>query len=161
MALVLLTALGFISLQLHAPNLPTGTLVPPHLGEVIKKCRALHTPAGVDEALFHKRTHSDRFVPGTKPTLIRNARIWTGNSNGTEVINGSILLDRGMIKALGRVPHISAEGPYKDLVVVDANGAWVTPGSEHMLSLAVFNPHECPYSRRRPLAHWRCVLTCT
>lgn len=134
-AFALLATISLITTSFWSPAPPSSATVPRHLGEIIKKCRALQTPAGVDSEQFHKRTHSDRFVPGTKPVLIRNARIWTGNQNGTEVLHGSILIDKGLIKAVGKLPRIQADGPYEGLVVVDAKGAWVTPGSESLLDV--------------------------
>ncbi|KAH8080277.1 carbohydrate esterase family 9 protein [Cristinia sonorae] len=76
---------------------------------------------------FHKRTQSDRFAVGTKPVLLKNAKVWTGNDNGTEVLDADILLDKGLIKGIG---HVRGEtlAMYQDLQVVDVKGAWVTPG---------------------------------
>ncbi|KIY71223.1 carbohydrate esterase family 9 protein [Cylindrobasidium torrendii FP15055 ss-10] len=100
--------------------------VPAHAEETLARCEALHKPAGPPDN-FHDRTQSDRFVPGTPPTLIKNARIWTGLHNGTEVIEGDVLLDGGLIVGVG---HFSSGEltAYGSLKVVDAAGAWVTPG---------------------------------
>jgi imidazolonepropionase-like amidohydrolase len=62
--------------------------------------------------------------------LIKNAKIWTGKKNGTQVIDSDILLDKGIIKSIG---HLDVAGDLlssysRDLVIVDAEGAWVTPG---------------------------------
>jgi hypothetical protein len=103
--------------------------IPPHAEALLAKCAALNEGAG-PPANFWKRSHSDRFVPGTKPLLIRNARIWTGAQNGTEVIQGSVLLENGLIRTISRGHTPIPRGPYKDLEVVDVGGAWVTPGSE-------------------------------
>ncbi|KAJ7512471.1 hypothetical protein B0H11DRAFT_1844256 [Mycena galericulata] len=90
---------------------------------IVAQCSALHlTPGPPDN--FHARTQSDRFVEGTKPTLIRNASIWTGLDDGNEVVHGDILIDKGLIKKVGSVDVSS----YKDVVVLDAAGAWVSPG---------------------------------
>ncbi|KAJ7484418.1 carbohydrate esterase family 9 protein [Mycena latifolia] len=67
---------------------------------------------------------SDRFVEGTKPTLIRNASIWTGRDDGNEVVYGDVLIDKGLIKKVGSV-DLNA---YSDVVVLDAAGSWVSPG---------------------------------
>ncbi|KAM5544023.1 hypothetical protein V8D89_002640, partial [Ganoderma adspersum] len=65
-------------------------------------------------------------VTGTKPTLIKNATIWTGGDNGLEVLHGDILLDRGLIKQIGQIdPGSFAQG---SVYTVDANGKWVSPG---------------------------------
>lgn len=101
--------------------------VPLHAAETISKCRALNeTPAPPKD--FHNRTVSDRFVPGTRPVLIRNATIWTGNIDGHEVIKGDILLDKGIIKQVGKVNSKVLDAYGSDLLFVDANGSWVTPG---------------------------------
>lgn len=49
--------------------------------------------------------------------------------NGLEILNGDVLLENGLIKDVGVIDtgllnRIRAE----DLVTVDANGAWVSPG---------------------------------
>ncbi|KAJ7931230.1 carbohydrate esterase family 9 protein [Mycena leptocephala] len=75
---------------------------------------------------FHSRTESDRFVKGTKPTIIRNATIWTGLDDGKEVIQGDILIDKGLIK---KVWSDSVDlRSYANVEVLDAAGAWVSPG---------------------------------
>ncbi|KAG6849822.1 hypothetical protein H0H93_004631, partial [Arthromyces matolae] len=98
----------------------------PQAPTIIAQCRA--TRAKVNTGVnFHARVESDRFAPGTKPTLIKRARIWTGANNGTEVVYGDILLAKGLIKSVGHFYGI--ENFYgDDLVVIDAKGAWVTPG---------------------------------
>ncbi|KAG6900265.1 hypothetical protein C0993_000718 [Termitomyces sp. T159_Od127] len=73
------------------------------------------------------RSQSDRFVHGTKPVLIKRAKIWTGTKNGTEVIHGDILLDKGLIKSVGHLYGLH-DIYGSDLVVVDAKDGWVTPG---------------------------------
>jgi hypothetical protein len=105
-----------------------GTRVPLHAAATLARCRALDVKPG-PPADFHRRVRSDRFVPGTKPVLLRNARIWTGERNGTEVVKGSILLGNGIIQAIGGVPE-RLLAPWEDLEVYDLDGAWVTPGSE-------------------------------
>ncbi|KIJ61349.1 hypothetical protein HYDPIDRAFT_116118 [Hydnomerulius pinastri MD-312] len=82
---------------------------------------------------FHQRTHSDRFDPDTPATLIRRAKIWTGNENGTEIIHGDILLENGLIVDIGHI-HKSTIKKYKHLEVVDVHNAWVTPGIVDMHS---------------------------
>lgn len=76
---------------------------------------------------FLSREESDRFEPGTNATLIRNCIIFTGKNNGTEVINGDILLDKGIIKGLGKISgRIIDNTP--NLTIINAKRAWVTPG---------------------------------
>ncbi|KAL0577323.1 hypothetical protein V5O48_004679, partial [Marasmius crinis-equi] len=96
--------------------------------EHLQRCRTLQVAPGPPSD-FQSRQESDRFVPGTKPTLIKDAKIWTGTENGTQVIQGDILLDKGLIKAIGAIPK-SVLSRYDDdeLVTVDARRRWVTPG---------------------------------
>jgi hypothetical protein len=107
---------------------------PLHAEQILTRCAPLKISAG-PPAGFHDRTQSDRFVRGTKPTLLHNARIWTGESNGTQVLRGDIFIDQGIIRGVGNV-NLSAFGLEIDamvargeLDVVDVRGAWVTPGS--------------------------------
>lgn len=90
------------------------------------RCKYLRTPAGPPTSFYH-RTQSDRYVDGTKAVLLRNAKIWTSRVNGTEVIHGDLLLDQGIVKAVGRVPRAMLLG-MSDVETVDLHGAWVTPG---------------------------------
>ena len=92
----------------------------------LSRCSALKTNQAADR--FAERSSSDRFVPGTKPILIKGARVWTGEKNGTEVVNGDVLLDKGIIQGVGRFAAGSLAAYGDDLVVIDANGAWITPG---------------------------------
>lgn len=93
--------------------------------DILNQCGYIKTPAG-PPVNFHARSQSDRFSPEAKPTLIRNATIWTSGYNGTEVIQGDLLLLKGLIRAAGAVSPSLFRG--LDIEVVDANGAWVTPG---------------------------------
>jgi imidazolonepropionase-like amidohydrolase len=77
---------------------------------------------------FHKRSESDRFAHGTKPVLIQRGTIWTGLKNGTEVIRGDILLDKGIIKSVGHLHRGALEVYGSDIVVIDAKYAWITAG---------------------------------
>ncbi|KAJ7255303.1 carbohydrate esterase family 9 protein [Mycena rebaudengoi] len=95
------------------PNSPRIETLPINAAEIVNKCRSLHlTPGPPDD--FHTRTQSDRFVEGTKATLIRNASIWTGLDSGNEVVLWG--------PAFGQGDHP------EDLVILDAAGAWVSPG---------------------------------
>ena len=76
---------------------------------------------------FHSREESDRFEPGTNATLIRNCVIFTGKDNGTEVIHGDILLDKGVIKGIGKISGRVIDNT-PNLTIINANHAWVTPG---------------------------------
>ncbi|KAI0710591.1 carbohydrate esterase family 9 protein [Earliella scabrosa] len=107
------------------------TSVPIHATEILEKCRLLQVPPGPPPD-FHARTKSDRFVPGTKPTLITNATIWTGGQDGLEVVHGDILLDRGIIQQIYSLDGSSRDrydNYYTESVTrIDAQGKWVSPG---------------------------------
>ncbi|TRM69894.1 hypothetical protein BD626DRAFT_422385 [Schizophyllum amplum] len=108
--------------------------VPIHAQQTLDKCRNLHTKPGPPPD-FNLRTESDRFVPGTKATLLRNATIWTGRVDGLEIIKGDLLLDKGSIKGLGVVDAgVLAQYSAADLNTIDAEGAWVSPGIVDMHS---------------------------
>jgi hypothetical protein len=118
---------------------------PPHAHTTLVRCAALHArPEPPADA--HSRRVSDRFERGTRPHFIRvrarwgtrlvgrladsarqNATIWTGGDAGREVVVGDVLLDQGLVVAVGAVGGAALEG-LDDLVVIDAGRAWVTPG---------------------------------
>ncbi|KAJ3788928.1 hypothetical protein GGU10DRAFT_409044 [Lentinula aff. detonsa] len=100
--------------------------VPIDADQIIQKCANLDVIPGPPSD-FYARKESDRYVPGTEPTLIKNATIWTGNVDGLEVIAGDLLLDKGMISAVGEVPAHVLNG-FHHLSIIDANGSWVSPG---------------------------------
>ncbi|EKM59751.1 uncharacterized protein PHACADRAFT_181721 [Phanerochaete carnosa HHB-10118-sp] len=100
--------------------------VPAHAGQILRQCASLKaTPKPPHD--FHTRAQSDRFEPGTRPTLIKNARVWTGARNGTETVKGDVLLEGGVVKGIGYIPQTLLNN-LKDPATVEANGAWVTPG---------------------------------
>lgn len=111
---------GGFTLGFDVQRVPIGAQV------ILAECDAL-TDAPGPAASFHEREESDRFEPGTKSTLIRDARIWTGEQNGTVEIRGDIFLEKGIIKAIGQVPRYLYANR-KDVVKVHAEGKWVTPG---------------------------------
>ncbi|KAJ3769241.1 hypothetical protein FB446DRAFT_227416 [Lentinula raphanica] len=102
--------------------------IPINAQQILQKCANLNVIPGPPPD-FYSRTESDRYVPKTRPTLIKNATIWTGNVDGLEVVLGDLLLDRGIIQAVGQVP-VNVLNAYElgGLDVVDANGSWVSPG---------------------------------
>lgn len=123
---VVLSVLVYFTLQhrLGRPvQLPAAVIT--RRSRILERCKYISTPAGPPPN-FHARTHSDRYVPGTRPLWLKNAKLWTGAFNGTEVIYGDVLLDKGLIQAVGYIPPELLSR--SDLRVVDANGAWVTPG---------------------------------
>ncbi|GAA5909922.1 hypothetical protein JCM8208_000990 [Rhodotorula glutinis] len=112
---------GVRPLSLLAPNERTAWLT-----EVVDRCEELHTLPGVPES-FSSRNASDRFALGTSPTLIRNATIWTGQDDGKQILyNADVLLDRGLVIKIGE--DIRLESGDSHTQVVDAHGAWLTPG---------------------------------
>lgn len=101
-------------------------LVPSNAQDILRRCRQLNVTPGPPKD-FNLRTASDRYEPGTATVLLKNATIWTGRSSGTEVIQGDLLLHKGIIKAVGDV--ILSDLPCCEAVeVIDLHGAWVTPG---------------------------------
>lgn len=102
-------------------------LSPAFKSNVLSKCRALSLIPG-PPPLFNNRTASERFVKGTKPVLIKGAKIWTGRVQGMEVVSGDVLLDGGIIKAVGIVEDGLVRSYGEELVTVDVKGTWVTPG---------------------------------
>jgi imidazolonepropionase-like amidohydrolase len=59
--------------------------------------------------------------------------IWTGARNGTEIVYGDVLLDRGLVVAVGYIPPSLLDGVRQlsgttEIRVEDLGGAWVTPG---------------------------------
>ncbi|KAI0779702.1 hypothetical protein C8Q74DRAFT_1447183 [Fomes fomentarius] len=92
---------------------------------ILGKCRSLQLKPGPPSD-FHSRAYSDRYQPGTEALLIRNATVWTGNFNGSEVLRGDVFLDKGIIKAV-RNP-LGAYLSSSKVNAIDAKGAWLTPG---------------------------------
>ena len=53
--------------------------------------------------------------------LVRNATIWSGVLDGTQVIHGDVLLDKGIIKHVGALPA-EALSKLRDVHVIEAEG---------------------------------------
>jgi hypothetical protein len=114
-------------------SVPTNTKT--HRAALLSKCANIHIPAGPLPS-FRTATRvgegSDRWVAGTPPTLLRNAKIWTGARNGTEVVYGDVLLDKGLIVAVGYIPPtllaVAKASGGGDVRVLDVAGKWITPG---------------------------------
>lgn len=94
-------------------------------------CNYIQRPAG-PAFNFASRRESNRFEPGTPPTFIRNVRIWTGENDGNEVIDGDVLVDKGIIRSVGRIPMSMLNDVQSEwngsVNSIDAGGAWLTPG---------------------------------
>ncbi|KAH7876489.1 carbohydrate esterase family 9 protein [Lentinula edodes] len=132
LAFSLLVACGYAGLftaYTTSRGADTRVKVPINAHEIIRKCAHLNDIPGPPPS-FGSRKESDRYVPETKPTWIKNATIWTGNIDGLEVIlEGDLFLDKGIIKAVGKVPaQILSAYDHDYLSVIDANGSWVSPG---------------------------------
>lgn len=115
----------FLTFQLpsfrHYRGYATAIAVPP-------QCLSLRASLEPSPAFIASRTvvGSDRYVEGTPPVLIHNAKILTGARNGTEVVFGDVLLDNGLVVAVGYIPHALTLLP--NLQVIDAGGKWISPG---------------------------------
>ncbi|KAH9176442.1 carbohydrate esterase family 9 protein [Lactarius sanguifluus] len=133
---LIITLAVLTSLQLYLISISFPTLfrrasrLPLHAEHSLARCASLNIAAG-PPANFHDRSESDRFVADTKPTLLHNARIWTGENNGTEILHGDVFIDKGIIQGVGNIDlrafGLDADG-FAELNVVDVHGAWVTPG---------------------------------
>lgn len=116
-----------------------------HRSQLQAICKSIRTPAGPPQSFnTAARTVNDRFVPGTPPVLLRNAKIWTGARNGTEIVYGDVLLDRGLVVAVGYIPPSLLDGVRQssrsEVRVEDVGGAWITPGLVDLHShLGVFS----------------------
>ncbi|KAF8886873.1 hypothetical protein CPB84DRAFT_1787269 [Gymnopilus junonius] len=115
------------------PNSRPIQAVRAHRAELVAKCHDIRTPAGPPSSFStanRVREGSDRWVPGTPPTLIRNSKIWTGGRNGTEVVFGDVLLDKGLVVAVGYIPQSLLDQAKRsgEVNVLDAGGKWITPG---------------------------------
>ncbi|KAI0371545.1 composite domain of metallo-dependent hydrolase [Pilatotrama ljubarskyi] len=128
-------AVSLIALTLCASYIPLLTAsfrerqsaqrVPLAAQDILRRCAGLRAVPG-PLTNFLARDRSDRFEPGTRATLIKNVTLWTGARNGTEIVYGDILLDKGLVRGIGDIPEsLYAE---HDTDVVDAKGGWVTPG---------------------------------
>ncbi len=76
------------------------------------------------------------------PTLIRNVRIWTGEKDGDEVIDGDVLIDKGIIKSVGKIPMSLFDERNGSVKLVRRGRSVVDPGP-----------------RRLAFAYWRWVST--
>lgn len=127
--LVALGSLGFLVYNaLSLPHIPKSRPLPPDALSALSKCKSLKIKPGPPDS-FWSRTESERWEPGTPPTLLQNATIWTGGNNGDEIVLGDVLLDKGMIKAVGRIPPALLDAVGSKLVVKNVQGAWVSPGT--------------------------------
>ena len=126
LALLTFCVLG-THIHLTRPTLNQTIRLPVNADAIRSRCENLKLVPG-PPPMFNNRSASDRFVPGTKPVLIKNATIWTGRIDGLEIIKGELLLENGLIKAFGHIPKKMVDKLDGDFLTVDVYGAWVTPG---------------------------------
>ncbi|PCH40798.1 hypothetical protein WOLCODRAFT_24274 [Wolfiporia cocos MD-104 SS10] len=100
--------------------------VPINAQQILSQCAALREVPG-PPANFMARETSDRFENDTRPVLIKNAKLWTGARNGSEIVYGDVFMDRGIVKRIGYIPEATYAN-VEEMEIVEANGAWVTPG---------------------------------
>jgi len=135
---LLLFAVLHLAVQL--PHLSQGwheSNVPLRAAETLARCRALNSKPGPPPT-FSSRVQSDRFQEGTKPILIRNATIWTGRLNGSDVVLGDVYLDKGIVKALGQLDSTFLQNIHsQDIEVLDVQ---VSP-STFVLFIAMGHPN--------------------
>ncbi|KAG7096767.1 hypothetical protein E1B28_004178 [Marasmius oreades] len=104
------------------------------LQTVLQRCETLRIkPDGLmpnfTETHTSNRVHHREIV---KSIVISNATIFTGIKDGN-IVRGEILLENGVVRAIGQhVPRDLVQAGHAS--VVDAQGAWVTPG----LGVSVF-----------------------
>ncbi|KAK8854942.1 hypothetical protein IAR55_003681 [Kwoniella newhampshirensis] len=111
-----------------SPKPPSGPL-PKFIEEGIKQCEIIARPPPNPKPFDSKRTHSDRFVKGTKPTWLKNGTVWTGESDGTEILYGAdVYIDGGVVRKIGKEEDVAELVRGKEYDEVELNGAWVTPG---------------------------------
>ncbi|KAF6816612.1 carbohydrate esterase family 9 protein [Colletotrichum plurivorum] len=102
----------------------------------LETCARLHhKPA---DPIGHGRTRNERYVDGHRPTLIRNATVWTGepaeDSGNFTWITADVFIEHGLIKQVSSaIPIDSLPG---DVLVYDAKGRPLTSGIIDMHSHA-------------------------
>lgn len=126
---------GHADANVHAP--------PANSRSILETCASLNSVPGVPGDYAESRIESDRFEHGTPAIWLRNASIWTGNPAEPVIHGGDVLLARGLIKFVGtsglltrskvasllrESAELDAKPHLDDLKIVEANGAWVTPG---------------------------------
>ncbi|KAL5606089.1 hypothetical protein BROUX41_006141 [Berkeleyomyces rouxiae] len=144
-----LACVGFIAYaqyrQIYSSITPSSTpLSMEKLSDSLAKCTQLKTkptnPTGPG------RERNSRYIEGHKPTLIKNAWVWTGepaegtspeaarNGTGFEWIHADVFVQHGLIKRVSS--EISAASLPEDVLVFDAGGRPLTAGIIDMHSHA-------------------------
>lgn len=122
---------------------PSSTLSIDKLQQDHALCAALRKkPVDVAEA----RDYNKRWIEGTKPLLIRNATVWTGEpvagtseedsraGKGWSWITSDVFVDKGLILQVG--PNIASASLPSDTEVFEAGGRMLTAGIVDMHSHA-------------------------
>lgn len=131
---------------------------PVNAQEILCRCAALKATPVVPQT-FRSRKESERYEYGNNATLIRDATIFTGRDSGQEIVRGDILLDRGVIKGIGRIPARTIDQA-ENLTIIEAYGAWVTPGlvdlHSHLgvISAPMLNGAFDVNSKKGPILPW-------
>ncbi|KAK0203390.1 hypothetical protein DFS33DRAFT_1383654 [Desarmillaria ectypa] len=124
---ILLLCALLLSWAFNRADVPTLATVPFHAREILQKCQNLHVLPGKPLG-FDSRAESDRYVRTTRPTLLKNATIWTGRVSGFEVVRGDLLMDKGLVKKVGDIKAEVLDAFGGELDVQDVGGAWVSSG---------------------------------
>ncbi|PKS13257.1 hypothetical protein jhhlp_000028 [Lomentospora prolificans] len=110
----------------------------------LETCKKLHQKP--QDPIGLGREKNDRFVDGTRPTLIRNASVWVGEpkegtskedaraGKGYSWIKADVFVDRGIIQKVAA--EISPSSLPEDTEVYDADGRQLTSGIIDMHSHA-------------------------
>lgn len=108
--------------------------VPDYVKQGMEQCKIIVRSPPNPKPFNHRRTESDRFVPGTGDVLLRNATVWTGNDDGEEILReADVLLSGGVIKHVGKADKLDV-ALFKDAKVVELHSSWITPGIVDMHS---------------------------
>lgn len=139
--------------------------LPSFVKEGIEQCKLISRPPPHFTPFKGDRKANDRFVKGTRPVLLKNGTVWTGEKQGEEVLEGyDILLEKGVVRKISRSGEIALD--LKEVDEVELHGAWVTPGMSTLLdTVVVSNLHPADTrdrrhalafgSRRGPRASWK------
>ncbi|KAJ7143728.1 hypothetical protein C8R44DRAFT_827345 [Mycena epipterygia] len=91
---------------------------------------------------------SDLYVPGTRSVLLRNATVWTGADNDTDIIYGAdVLLDKGLIVALGKISlHLTRAKNLENISpgIVDAHSHLGVGSAPWLSGASDSNSHRAP-----------------
>ncbi|OJD40452.1 carbohydrate esterase family 9 protein [Diplodia corticola] len=130
----------------HPPH-PRTTLSLERLHEDLATCAKLqHKPTDPSG----QRARNGRYIDGHKPTLIKNATVWTGEpapgtsdedaraGKGYSWVQSDVFLEHGLIKSVAA--QIPEAGLPSDVLVYDAQGRPLTAGIIDMHSHAGVNP---------------------